>query len=469
MAGLFGPAPKEPYYAKRVRGEVPKGYRQVAGFLAETPGFAGDAVSAADLISGIKDKDWLKASLAGVSLLPGIPNLGGIIIGRKAKTFDEGAAKQYLENKTAGAPKETNWALTGTGQTPLGDVVQEIDDSGAYLKSTIPVVEEPKVIYSRLEDMTKRNADGLDEVAYKQTRDEYARQMDRAVRLGNIFEHPELYKAYPEIADMRVSGLYETTGRLRGSLSPGENRIRVKSSADPDQQRSTLLHEIQHAIQFKEGFPLGGNTSQAEAAVDAAMRRDMSGPTREKAVYNAIAAEVGQVNRVRYARRLKELSTSETITPRRIFNQAGWYEHGDKIRQELGPMPKRSGEEQKRWLRDAADRLYRHEDAKGRFDSPYHDLSDRDLVNMLRRQERKLDKQQPKLKEFFDQENRWRRINQLGPGEKYLAHGGEAESRLVQARRDLNPVERKVYYPFGERDAGYPYAYDMSPSLLFRP
>ncbi len=78
--------------------------------------------------------------------------------------------------------------------------------------------------------------------------------------LGEILHHPELYKAYPHLKDMGVWPMPDRHVKegIRGMFSPSNNGI-FMSPAKTDDFHSTLLHEVQHAIQEFEGFSKGGN------------------------------------------------------------------------------------------------------------------------------------------------------------------------------------------------------------------
>ena len=73
--------------------------------------------------------------------------------------------------------------------------------------------------------------------------------------LGEILDHPELFKNYPELQNMTVK--VDPNLRGNGEFQPWDNSITVKSASDP----GTLLHETQHGIQTKEGFAKGANAS----------------------------------------------------------------------------------------------------------------------------------------------------------------------------------------------------------------
>lgn len=72
--------------------------------------------------------------------------------------------------------------------------------------------------------------------------------------LGEILDHPELYKTYPE-----AKKIFVTTSpheKAMGSFYRDLDAISLKSGRDPEDMKSTLMHEVQHWIQHKEGFSL---------------------------------------------------------------------------------------------------------------------------------------------------------------------------------------------------------------------
>jgi hypothetical protein len=75
-------------------------------------------------------------------------------------------------------------------------------------------------------------------------------------KLREIYDHPELYAAYPEVADMPAK--YVIGGQ--SAFLPKENRFEIGLDAHSD-TRSPILHEIQHKIQELERWSKGGNPS----------------------------------------------------------------------------------------------------------------------------------------------------------------------------------------------------------------
>jgi len=85
-------------------------------------------------------------------------------------------------------------------------------------------------------------------------------------KLSEVLDHPALYAAYPDAADIDfvVRKGFMDFGGLQGSFD-GANQIQVTPYAkDPE---STILHEVQHWVQTREGFAQGGNESSAIDAV----------------------------------------------------------------------------------------------------------------------------------------------------------------------------------------------------------
>lgn len=78
----------------------------------------------------------------------------------------------------------------------------------------------------------------------------------KTTTLDNVLDHPELFKAMPELKEVNVAA--GNFGEL-GSHSPGSNTIKLGIRDKEEDMLSTLLHETQHAIQAKSGFAQGGN------------------------------------------------------------------------------------------------------------------------------------------------------------------------------------------------------------------
>ena len=83
-------------------------------------------------------------------------------------------------------------------------------------------------------------------------------QMKEGANLSEVFSFPELYKAYPEFKDVRVK--FTNDPATLGSYFELTKTIELNLGSIPKEDRvKIVLHELQHAIQFKEKFDLGSS------------------------------------------------------------------------------------------------------------------------------------------------------------------------------------------------------------------
>lgn len=83
-------------------------------------------------------------------------------------------------------------------------------------------------------------------------------KLAKNVSIGDLLNHPELYQLYPEVGQIKLMPLtlQEMDNGLLGSFDKETNTLKLHT--DPEIARSTLMHELQHWIQNKEGFSAGG-------------------------------------------------------------------------------------------------------------------------------------------------------------------------------------------------------------------
>lgn len=139
-------------------------------------------------------------------------------------------AAQLLKS---GKSEKDVWKQIGVGKAPDGEWRKEISDKASKY--------DPEA----LADL--RFLDDFDYMKHTQP-------------LGGTLEHEQLYKLYPELSDMPVH--FMPAERMKGAYaaySPTHDRITLSDQLSPEKARSSALHEIQHAIQEREGFAVGGN------------------------------------------------------------------------------------------------------------------------------------------------------------------------------------------------------------------
>jgi len=177
----------------------------------------------------------------------------------------------------------------------------ELDDSKAKFKHGW-YHEEPKPAYVPADASTpKLLEDQLSDLFKQEPFDPHAGKT--ATTLGEVLDHPDLYKAYPWLQDIPV---IKDTSVQTAHWNPNTREI-VIGSAEYN-TKDVLLHEIQHAIQGEEGFAAGGSWGQAGKTYELKYAKDfkqqVENPLRE--IYNKIKdrggdatkAELAEINRL---------------------------------------------------------------------------------------------------------------------------------------------------------------------------
>lgn len=76
-------------------------------------------------------------------------------------------------------------------------------------------------------------------------------------RLDQFVKHKELFAAYPELRRLKIT----FDSNLKGNGAFYRNAFLIKINPQAKNVKNTLLHEIQHAIQFSEGFAGGADVT----------------------------------------------------------------------------------------------------------------------------------------------------------------------------------------------------------------
>lgn len=225
-----------------------------------------------------------------------------IFIGAAAKTWDAAAAAKAKELEKAGADARSIWQQTGTWKGPDGKWRQEIDDSQAKLRDYNYTPQEAfknAMINASIGEGSHTQALSMRPYAgmtKNQLTAEYARTggeiVDAALsgdkakamqlnadRAGlqdllaamrdrqagpasSYMRHSELGQAYPDVYKLHTRIAEEISpsrgAYLRGDQFIGE-QVQLANKPRRADDLSTLLHELQHAIQQREGFAKGGN------------------------------------------------------------------------------------------------------------------------------------------------------------------------------------------------------------------
>lgn len=368
--------------------------------LSVTPG-PGNVISAHDAYTGAGDAynafsagDYkggaLASALAGLSgagavlglpfgkFAKGAADAGqdtlNIFAGPMVKTADHGALAKAQEMVQAGASRDDIWRDTGWFQGVDGKWRFEIDDSAAGLT---PLVKERLL----------RTDEGLS--AYR----------------GNIsggFEHPDLYRAYEESTPFRSE--YDLRKGPGGGTYHENNDKLVAAGRRPEQARSVTLHELQHGVQAREGFGLGGSIDRANV---------------EKA-----RARVGVEELADKAERLQNAMGDEASV---VLSRA------------------ERGEPQDRNFVSQAVAKWQQKFGVKSSENP-HGIDAKEAVQF------ELIEQDEQINLILKQLNEAKALNLSSPDDIYRRMAGEVEARNVQSRMNMSAAERRAKAPWLTQD-----------------
>ena len=267
------------------------GQRQAQGVanLAMTPGDVAQGK-----ISPQDASDWgpaMAMALMGRGMPAAETGAAGIFGGRLAKTADLPALYKAQASEIKGATPTDIWHDTGWYQGPDQKWRFEIPDeepSGEPVKAF-----GPGSIFPGGKAPTS---------------------------VGQIMQHPALYEAYPDLKNMPILWDQPSTQAYHnpGFASLGAEHIAL-SPNDPSRLLTPVaLHELQHAVQWREGFPRGANYYGMQSYAKQAAKR-MGIPLEEP-----IVRQAGEQAYLRHAGETESRNVSNRYNAPWAYNAPPW-------------------------------------------------------------------------------------------------------------------------------------------------
>lgn len=193
------------------------------GLLGIVPG-VGDVAAGAEAADLYNRGHPYLAGLSALGTLPLIPAMGGMFVGKGAKTWDALKAQQAEELLAKGVDHKEVWKQTGTMRGVDNFLRQEIPDNLATMESG-----------GRF--FGTKGGGGTAE---------------------QVMQHESLYNAYPDVGRINTNFNFEAP-QQGGSYNEGTNFIQVNAPMGYKTAKDTTIHELQHAIQQREGWAKGGS------------------------------------------------------------------------------------------------------------------------------------------------------------------------------------------------------------------
>ena len=190
----------------------------------------------------------------------------GMFIGKTAKNWNAAAEAKALEMEKAGANPQAIWQETGTWKGPDAAWRQEIPDNIMEIKnlSGLNASDRASIANRRQQLINEVKAQGGKPTNEQKFRmhniDNESVGNSFRGKISDVLKHEPLDAAYPSQANTKFNWMEMPTD-IKGEFSP-ENGIALSMGIFGDEAKSTVLHELQHSIQNKEGFARGGNTNE---------------------------------------------------------------------------------------------------------------------------------------------------------------------------------------------------------------
>lgn len=119
-------------------------------------------------------------------------------------------------------------------------------------------------------ELTEEEAARFDELSEKAEELRATYEANDVRYLDDYVKDENLFKAYPELKQIRVEIYNASTSNTGATYYESQNLIRVNESVlDRADFRSILAHEVQHTVQSIEGFARGGNSMTYRKHLDA--------------------------------------------------------------------------------------------------------------------------------------------------------------------------------------------------------
>lgn len=168
------------------------------------------------------------------------------------KTHDllENMLKEAAENTESDTESETRYSFGGekakTADIGLLQKAETLEKDGASAEEI------------RKETGWSRGLDNkwkfeIDDSQAKYNEDKI--RLGKAVNLNEVLEHKDLFKAYPDLKKVKVKEISNLDAN--GIYSPNFDCIFINENLPTQKKLKSLIHEVQHAIQVREGFAVG--------------------------------------------------------------------------------------------------------------------------------------------------------------------------------------------------------------------
>ena len=186
-----------------------------------------------------------------------------LFAGQKSRTSNYSLLDQAIKLEDVGKAtpdeirQQTGWfrGYDGKWRYEISDRDMEVDPTGKF--HTNPDIRRQTELFNKVYFDGTATTEEIEEL---QILNQNLKGVSaKPEKLGQLIKHDKLFEAYPFLKDVNIRFEYITE---RGAYNPVFNEIVLSNNIklNKEQLTKTLIHEIQHAIQYYEAFAGGSNT-----------------------------------------------------------------------------------------------------------------------------------------------------------------------------------------------------------------
>ena len=258
-----------------------QGAARFAGQMIDPLAIGGATIDAA---KAMRYAPEVLSEIAADAVISPISKQSGYIGGQRSRASDQAALERAIEMKQQNLDSRDIWDETGWWMDHPDNQLDFNDPEGRMIKDSVnlrgsegaPWVRAPGPRFEIDDSQGVINWPKYDKRTYEEKGQRYYDINDPKAsfegRLGDLYDDPELYRHYPELADYQVianrippmdlsrrpGGGFNTSARqIMFDFRAGD--VDTNNEADP---LRILKHEIQHAIQEIEGHSRGGSPQE---------------------------------------------------------------------------------------------------------------------------------------------------------------------------------------------------------------
>lgn len=243
--------------------------------------------------------------------------------GGNALTAEKSLLAEAMELEKNGVDSEDIRQSTGWFRGYDNKWRFEIDDSKAVFSRHGDIKLQNNKNYPRLVELSERydNLNSEEKYELETLEKELENDIwDEKFELQDYLYHAELYDAYPQLRHYGFILDSSLSGNRKGFFDKRTNTIHVNAHLNDAEIKSTLFHELQHTIQYIEGFSKGANIDYWE---DALMYDSFAGLTNaQKSKFKQLQQQYHDIedSQPEFAKEMKKLILMKPSVKRGAFD-----------------------------------------------------------------------------------------------------------------------------------------------------